>query len=93
MPYIPKSQRKIYEKELNSLIKILKSNNFNAGDLNYVISTIMGHNFNSHPSYAKINDIMGCLESIKSEFYYRLGRPYEEIKLQLNGDIDVFIKK
>jgi hypothetical protein len=36
-----------------------------------------------------MNDIIGVLEAAKTEFYRRIIAPYEDIKIQDNGDMEV----
>jgi hypothetical protein len=38
-------------------------------------------------SYHNINDILGALEGAKLEFYRRVAVPYENGKIQENGDV------
>lgn len=56
------------------------------GDINYVFSRIMSAVM-GNVSYPKIAIITGVLENIKQEFYRRVAAPYENIKIQQNGDI------
>lgn len=58
------------------------------GTLNYQITSLIkdywddvGH------KYQTINDIVGALEGAKLEFYRRVATPYEDTKIQLNGDV------
>jgi hypothetical protein len=44
------------------------------------------------PSYTKVAMITGVLENIKQEFYRRVAVPYEELKIQQNGDIKEYKK-
>jgi len=37
--------------------------------------------------YQTFNDIIGALEGCKQEFYRRMVAPYEEQKIQANGDV------
>lgn len=60
----------------------------NAGELNYKITklcieylTVWGL------SYSHINDVLGALEGAKQEFYRRVAVPYEDVKIQMNGDV------
>jgi hypothetical protein len=39
------------------------------------------------PSYQSINDVLGALEGAKLEFYRRIAAPYEDTKIQENGDV------
>jgi hypothetical protein len=38
-------------------------------------------------SYRTINDVLGALEGAKLEFYRRVAAPYEDQKIQENGDV------
>ena len=63
----------------------------NVGELNYKISQlVLGYCFNQGLNYQCINDVMGVLECVKSEFYARIARPYEEKKIAENGDLTLF---
>lgn len=60
----------------------------NAGELNFLITTaIRRYWVNSTRRYQDINDIVGALEGAKQEFYRRIAVPYEENKIQENGDV------
>ena len=37
--------------------------------------------------YQQMQDVMGCLEGVKGEFYRRVYFPYENLKIKENGDI------
>ena len=59
-----------------------------AGELNYEITLKALRFLNQHgTSYATINNIIGALECAKLEFYRRLAAPYEDTKIQENGDV------
>jgi hypothetical protein len=59
------------------------------GELNYLVTRIcdqwMRENGGLH--YANLNAVVGVLECAKLEFYRRVAAPYEDIKLQQNGDV------
>jgi hypothetical protein len=38
-------------------------------------------------NYANINAVVGVLECMKLEFYRRAAAPYEDKKIQQNGDV------
>jgi hypothetical protein len=59
------------------------------GELNFVISTIVRDYFRrtDKGNYQAINDIVGALEGAKIEFYRRVAAPYEDLKIQENGDV------
>ena len=59
----------------------------NAGELNYLLTrlllTFLGKDYN----YERLNAAIGVLECCKLELYRRLGGPYEDRKIEQNGDI------
>lgn len=58
-----------------------------AGELNYCITKLILEYFNTHHDYQGINDIVGALEGAKLEFYRRHVVPYEDVKIEVNGDV------
>lgn len=60
----------------------------NAGELNYQFTTLAINYLDYHgTSYAYINDVIGALEAAKLELYRRLVVPYEDEKIEVNGDV------
>lgn len=60
----------------------------NAGELNYLITThLLRYVTDKGKSYQTINDIIGALEGAKLELYRRLATPYEDKKIEENGDV------
>jgi len=55
------------------------------GQLNYFITSIL-HNVYS-PKYFEYNRAIGLLECIKQEYYRKVVAPYEDIKIEENGDV------
>lgn len=60
----------------------------NAGELNFVFSVI-AHNYwkSAGQNYQAFNDVIGALEGCKLELYRRLVAPYEDTKIEENGDV------
>ena len=60
------------------------------GELNYLI-TILCQDYMgvkaAIPNYAIFNEVIGVLECAKQEFYRRMVVPYEEGKIEQNGDV------
>ena len=89
MPYIKKKDRQeikevVLNREPYSFGYMLK----NPGEVNYVISSILnGYIEKKGISYSTFNEIMGILECIKQEIYRRQISPYEDKKINENGDI------
>lgn len=79
MPYI-KEDRK------NDLIGIDETHT--TGELNYKITLLLIEYMRFKGlSYQTINDILGALEGAKQEFYRRVATPYENKKIEENGDV------
>lgn len=59
-----------------------------AGELNYAITLLVNDYFKRMGGrYQQINDIVGALEGAKLEFYRRVAAPYEDEKIEENGDV------
>jgi len=96
MPYINENERPDLDTAIDILITSIKDtksslNNPNdmashLGRINYSFSRVLGGLMGS-PSYNKIAMITGVLENIKQEFYRRVASPYEDQKINQNGDI------
>lgn len=57
-----------------------------AGELNYLITKLVKA-WIAEPSYGKIATATGVLENVKQELYRRLASPYEDRKIEENGDV------
>ena len=65
----------------------------NAGEMNYVISTLIDDYLQEYGKYyANINEVIGVLECAKLELYRRIAAPYEDEKIETNGDVYDVIK-
>jgi len=67
-----------------------------AGELNYLISDIIGsYTRVKGISYATLNEVVGVMESAKTEYQRQIVAPYETLKIMENGDIHPYsyIKK
>jgi hypothetical protein len=84
MPYIkPYRRTDIYHDE-----KIDIPNIECAGDLNYSFTVLIHAYLAARPiDYQAINDIIGALEGAKAEFQRRIVAPYEDKKINENGDV------
>jgi hypothetical protein len=80
MPYIPGYRR-------DALAPIVTPET--AGELNYAFTAIaLAYIHKEGLTYQHVNDVIGALEGAKLELYRRLVVPYEDTKIQQNGDID-----
>lgn len=85
MPYIHAEHRKRNLKLKDSGYGPLLDN---SGTLNYEISLLIRRYLDTHKlSYQTCNDIVGALDNSKDEFRRRIQHPYEDSKIQTNGDI------
>ncbi len=89
MPYISQEDRRIYNAYLYAIFDHLDdlSEEQLAGHLNYCISKICFTLFDSRPKYVRINTIVGALEGAKQEFIRRKVAPYEDEKIESEGDL------
>ena len=59
-----------------------------AGELNYLITDLCDTFLATKGrKYEHVNSVIGALECAKQEFYRRIAAPYEDEKLQENGDV------
>ena len=90
MPYIKDEERQNLEQSLASLAAqvIVKEDSTQAGVLNYCISALLNEVLKTNGvSYRNINELIGVLECAKLELYRRVASPYEDEKIQSNGDV------
>ena len=84
MPYISKSDRD----DLKQKIVYAGRSIDNPGELNYLITLLVNeYLYNKGKSYTSINEVIGVLECSKLELYRRIASPYEDSKIQQNGDV------
>ena len=87
MPYIKTIARSDFEPALNEIFgKITEVTT--EGDMNYMITRMILRYLNTHETdYRNINGMIGMLECAKLELYRRLAAPYENKKVDENGDV------
>jgi len=87
MPYITQEERPQYDDVLETLIELLKEKPPESvdGHLNYVVTRVIKEVYPLR--YYHINKAMGVLECIQHEFYRRVAAPYEDTKIEQNGDV------
>ena len=90
MPYIKPEDREIYEPMIDVLMNELRYSENWKGDLNFIVSTILNDLLTAYgTSYSMLNDMVGVLECAKLELYRRVAAPYEDEKIESNGDVYV----
>ena len=88
MPYIKPEDREIYEPMIDVLMNELRYAENWKGDLNFIVSTILNDLLTAYgTSYSMLNDMVGVLECAKLELYRRMAAPYEDEKIEENGDV------
>jgi hypothetical protein len=89
MPYIKQENREFLGKRYKLDIK---TGNYDypttAGELNYVVTRLCrDYLIDNGVNYATMNEIVGALECCKQELYRRIIGPYENEKIEENGDV------
>jgi hypothetical protein len=87
VPYINRQDRIHWGKLLKPLLENFGEGT-SAGELNYIITRLVktfvdtrGGNYEAH------NAAYGVLDCVAREFYRRQTSPYEDDKIQVNGDL------
>jgi len=79
MPYIKQTDRP-------RVLETLKAET--EGELNFLITSIVKEYMNRKGlRYVTINEVLGVLDAVTREFYRRIAAPYEDKKIQENGDV------
>ncbi|MBT4120606.1 MAG: hypothetical protein HOA57_00755 [Candidatus Magasanikbacteria bacterium] len=85
MPYILQSDRERLDPKIKELAETINTDQ-RAGELNYTITKLLLA-LKGNGKYKDYNELMGALESAKLEFYRREIAPYEDTKIEENGDV------
>jgi hypothetical protein len=87
MPYIPRNQRPELDKKMDSLIEHLAKLPFEEQDgaLNYTFTRMIKKIYPVR--YRHLNRALGVLSAVTHELYRRVVGPYEDEKIQENGDV------
>ena len=91
MPYINPDLRKPLDASIRQLRAKLylhaEGTEQEAGVLNYTITSLLDPWLCDGVTYRDVNMLVGVLECVKMELYRRAAAPYEDKKLQENGDV------
>lgn len=91
MPYIKQDDRKQLDTAVRGLMWALRNGGTTEnidGRINYAFTRILKDLYDADkPSYYNMNKAIGVLECIKLEFYRRITAPYEDKKIEENGDL------
>jgi hypothetical protein len=84
MPYIAQDRRQAFDDHLQRLAQQVE----NEGELNYCIYKLCCLLVErTGESYAKLSRCSSAMEHAKLEWYRKKLAPYEDVKIQENGDI------
>lgn len=89
MPYIKLQDKEVLNSLLEETLKLVSKPGFcTAGDLNYIF-TVLAQSYlkGSGLNYNSLNTIVGVFESARAEFQRRVVGPYEDRKIEENGDV------
>lgn len=85
MPYLKQDRKDALDAYLVDAKRVMYNT---SGDLNYVITQILiSFVEDQGRSYKALNDAVGALECAKLEFVRRVVNPYENSKIEDNGDV------
>lgn len=89
MPYITRDAREMHNPLIAQIVKQLKdtTRDERLGEINYIFTKIILGAFPEQRRYCDYNNAIGILECCKMELYRRFAVPYEESKIQINGDL------
>lgn len=84
MPYIEQKNRPSIDVQVDKLSEIIADE----GQLNYAIFSLCKRKVQDWKlSYNTLNRIVGVFECCKAEFIRRIVSPYEDLKINQNGDV------
>lgn len=86
MPYISQEERDEIDIKIFELSQCLETK----GQMNYAISFLLHQYIKKNGlKYNNINDAIGIIECAKMELYRSIAGPYEDIKIEENGDLGI----
>ena len=87
MPYILPADRQKLRTATDAIDAVIDETT-TAGDLNYMISLMARAYIDAKGlRYEHLNAVVGALDSCKAEFQRRVVAPYEDRKIEENGDV------
>jgi len=86
MPYLKKTDRNSIDVDIETLgIDFAPQN---GAELNFIVCTFVDNYIKKHGlSYANVQEMIGALDCAKMEIYRRVAGPYEDKKVEENGDV------
>lgn len=87
MPYIAQQRRPLYDEAIAALAAAIDSST-PGGDINYIVTRLLVDWIGKRGlSYAVLAEAVGVMETAKLELYRRAAAPYEDRKIEENGDV------
>jgi hypothetical protein len=83
MPYIKKENRQDIDDCLNDLEMYIE----NSGELCYIVYKLMNDLTKVNKCFKTMSSLISEVECAKLEFYRRVVAPYEDKKIEENGDV------
>lgn len=88
MPYINQEDRDKFKPGITYLLGTIHNQGISNGELNYLMTILAKAYIDKHgTSYNTLSDVIKAFECAKLEFYIRKVRPYEDKKIEENGDV------
>jgi hypothetical protein len=88
MPYVDKESRLKMRATLEAFHYAIDFYGVTPGELNYVITCLANDYINTKgENYTHMNDVLGVLEGAKLELYRQRVAPYENKKMEENGNV------
>jgi hypothetical protein len=88
MPYIPREDRKQYQDAIKEIAeKIPEDRMQRPGHINYIVSLLLDKVYGPEMRYSDHNEAIGVLSCIQAELYRRKTAPYEDLKIDSEGDL------
>ncbi len=88
MPYIARKDRAQYQKAIDELARLVPPDRMaRPGHMNYIISLLIQRVYGNSMRYADHNEVVGLLNCVQQEFYRRFTAPYEDVKIEQEGDL------
>jgi len=91
MPYIKQKDREKFEPELGDLRecmgRIIRYEDMLKGDMTYLAYALGLEFFKGRKSYTSVSTAISCLNDAAEELRRRYLNPYEDKKIEENGDV------
>ena len=88
MPYIKREERQQYQELLTELARKVPTDRMSRpGHMNYIISLLIDKVYGHEMRYSDHNEALGMLTGVQLELYRTKTAPYEDEKIETEGDL------